>query len=216
MTTPDGNTHGPKYPRPNLPGSIALWKFGYLGPWVFSTIANPRRFPLNPPQMATVAEQLRTAREARKLTVHQIADITKIRTDHIRALEEGNFDLFVAPVYIRGFVRTYAGVLKLDVPQVMAALVEELSRTEKFAEPPRLSAQPRGVLDFVTLQFSKVNWRIASVVLAVLTGVALLVLIALAVRNYKTRDPLKGLPPAVYHSPGGDKLPLTNAPARPR
>ena len=166
--------------------------------------------------MATVAEQLRTAREAQNLTVHQVADITKIRTDHIRALEEGNFDVLVAPVYIRGFVRTYASVLKLDVSEVMAALVIELSQTEKFAEPPRLSAHPRGVLDFVTLQLSKVNWRIASVVLGVLAGVALIVLSVLAVRHYRTRDPLKGLPPAVYHSAGGDKLPLTNAPARTR
>ena len=72
--------------------------------------------------MATVAEQLRTAREAKNLTVHQIADVTKIRTDHLRALEEGNFDIFVAPVYIKGFVRSYAMLLKLNVPQVMADL----------------------------------------------------------------------------------------------
>ena len=36
--------------------------------------------------MPTVAEQLRTAREAQGLTVYQVAEITKIRTDHIRAL----------------------------------------------------------------------------------------------------------------------------------
>ena len=71
--------------------------------------------------MATVAEQLRTAREAQKLMVHQIADITKIRTDHLRALEEGNFDVFMAPVYIKGFVRSYSTLLKLNVPQVMAS-----------------------------------------------------------------------------------------------
>ena len=72
--------------------------------------------------MSTVAEKLRQAREARNLTVHQVADVTKIRTDHIRALEEGKFDVFSAPVYIRGFVRTYSTLLKLDVPQIMAAL----------------------------------------------------------------------------------------------
>jgi cytoskeletal protein RodZ len=167
--------------------------------------------------MATVAEQLRTAREAQKLTVHQVADITKIRTDHIRALEEGNFDLFVAPVYIRGFVRTYAGVLKLDVPQVMAALVEELSQTEKFAEPPRLSAQPRGVLDLLTLQLSKVNWRIASLALAVLAAGVVIVGIYLIVHHYQTHDPLSGLKPAVYKTQGknsGETLPLTNSSPR--
>src|ERR1051325_7470238 len=165
--------------------------------------------------MATVAEQLRAARETRKLTVQQVADITKIRTDHLRALEEGNFDVFVAPVYIRGFVRTYAGLLKLDVPQVMAALEAELSKTEKFREPPRLTQSPRGVLDFVMLQLSKVNWRVASLALAVLAGVALVVTLYLVWQHHKTRDPLRDLPPAVYQPKGkdsGEKLPLTNAP----
>lgn len=183
---------------------------------MFSAIANPRRFPLNPPHMATVAEQLRTAREAKNLTVHQVADITKIRTDHIRALEEGNFDVFVAPVYIRGFVRTYSTLLKLNVTQVMADLDGELSRTDKFAEPPRLSDQPRSPLDFVTLQLSKLNWRLLSVALAVVLGLALIVIIAMAVKSYKSRDPLKNLPPAVYKGGAGEKLPLTNAPARGR
>ena len=65
--------------------------------------------------MATVAQHLRVAREAQKLSITQIAEVTKIRTDHIRALEDGNYDIFAAPVYIRGFVRTYATFLKLDV-----------------------------------------------------------------------------------------------------
>jgi len=76
--------------------------------------------------MSTVAEQLRKGREAQNLSVQQLAEITKIRSDHIRALEEGNFDVFSAPVYIRGFVRTCSTLLKLNVPQVMAALDEEL------------------------------------------------------------------------------------------
>ena len=167
--------------------------------------------------MATVAEQLRTAREAQKLTVHQIADITKIRTDHLRALEEGDFDVFAAPVYIRGFVRSYAELLRLDVPQIMTALEGELSKTEKFSEPPRLSTQPRGVLDFVMLQLSRVNWRVASLALAVLAAVTVLASSYLIWRHLRTRDPLSGLPPAVYQSPGkdaGEKLPLTNSPPR--
>ena len=167
--------------------------------------------------MATVAEQLRTAREAQNLTVHQIADITKIRTDHLRALEEGNFDVFVAPVYIRGFVRCYAGLLKLNVPEVMTALEGELSQTEKFSEPPRLSTEPRGVVDFLMLQLSRVNWRIASIALAIIAVVVILGSITLVWRHQRTRDPLRGLPPAVYQSHGkdsGEKLPLTNAPSR--
>ena len=69
--------------------------------------------------MPTVSEQLRLAREQQHLDVYQVAEVTKIKTDHIRALESGTFDVFPAPVYIRGFVRTYAGMLKLDVRRVL-------------------------------------------------------------------------------------------------
>src|SRR5580765_174620 len=99
--------------------------------------------------MSAVAEQIRQAREAKHLTVEQVAEITKIRGDHLRALEEGNFNIFSAPVYIRGFVRTYSTLPKMDVPSVMSALDGELGQTKKFAEPPPLSTHPRGALDFL-------------------------------------------------------------------
>ena len=79
--------------------------------------------------MTTVAEQLQRTREAQKLSINQVAEFTKIRTDHIRALEEGNFNVFAAPVYIRGFVRTRV-LLKLDVTDVMASLDKELGRRQ--------------------------------------------------------------------------------------
>jgi len=167
--------------------------------------------------MSTVAEQLRTMREAQGLTVYQVAEITKIRTDHIRALEEGNYDAFAAPVYIRGFVRTYAGVLKLDVPEIIATLDAELGRTEKFHEPPPLGDEPRGFLDVVMLQLSKVNWRVALPSL----GAALLLLVAVLSyrvwRNHQAKDPLADLGPGLYHpqrKQSGDTLPLP--PSSPR
>jgi cytoskeletal protein RodZ len=162
--------------------------------------------------MSTVAQQLRQAREARHLTEQQVVEVTKIRSDHLRALEEGNFDVFSAPVYIRGFVRSYATLLKLDVPQVMAALDAELSGTTKFAEPPSLAEPKHGSLDFLMLQLSKVDWRKwvigFGIVVAVVAAASLWV-------NWRHRDPLKGLKPGVYqapHSGTGDTLPLPNQP----
>jgi len=167
--------------------------------------------------MPTVAEQLRAAREAKQLTVHQVAETTKIRTDHLRALEKGDFDVFTAPVYIRGFVRCYASLLKLDVPQVMSALEAELGRTEKFREPPPLSKQPRGALDFVMLQLSRLDWRKTLVVLAVLGLLAVGAMVYVLWQRARQNDPLRGLAPALYQPAGGDSgetLPLTNAPPR--
>jgi cytoskeletal protein RodZ len=166
--------------------------------------------------MSTVAEQLRQAREAQKLTIQHAAEVTKIRTDHLRALEEGNFDVFSAPVYIRGFVRGYAALLKLDVPQVMHELDGELAQTKKFAEPPPLTEHQRGPLDFLMLQFSKVDWRKGLVALAGLVVLGVLVSLGLTWRHYLNKDPLKDLPPGVYQSTqntAGQTLPLPT-PAR--
>jgi len=161
--------------------------------------------------MSTVAEQLHEAREARRLTVEQVAEITKIRSDHLRALEEGNFDVFSAPVYIRGFVRTYSTLLKLNVPEVMSTLDAELGQTKKFAEPPPLSTEPKGVLDFVMLQLSKVDWRKGVVVLGVAVVFFGALLVYVTWRHYHTANPLKDLKPAVYQPTqynSGPTLPL--------
>ena len=159
--------------------------------------------------MSTVAEQLRQAREAQKLTVQELAEITKIRSDHIRALEEGNFNVFSAPVYIRGFVRTCATLLKLDVPQVMSALESELGQTVKFREPPPLTDQPRTPVDFVMLQLSKVNLRKGAVLLGGLAVVLIVVLVVAVNRHNRRSDPLAGLKPAVYQSSNsGETLPI--------
>jgi cytoskeletal protein RodZ len=159
--------------------------------------------------MSTVAEQLRSAREEQKLNIYQVAEITKIKTDHIRALEAGQYDAFSAPVYIRGFVRTYAKALKLDVGQVTAALDAELARTDKFSEPPPLTNQPRGALDFLMLQLSKLNWRVFGTALGV--GVVLLILFfSLRGCGGRRSDPLRKLGPGIYQptNASGEILPL--------
>jgi len=162
--------------------------------------------------MPTVAEQRRTAREAHGLTVYQIAEITKIKTDHVRALEEGNYNAFSAPVYIRGFVRTCANLLKLDVPAMMAALEAELSQTEKFHEPPPLSNRPGGFLDVVMLQLSKVNWRVALPSLGLALALLVLILGYRVWRSQKAKDPLRGLGPGLYEQKqAGETLPLPPA-----
>ena len=167
--------------------------------------------PLNNMPMSTVAEQLCAAREARKLTIQQVADATKIRTDHIRALEEGNFNVFSAPIYIRGSVKNYAMLLKLDVPQIMAVLTEELGRTEKFSEPPPLTEASNTPLDRLMFLLSKLNWKFGVAGAAVLGMVLIVFFAAFAWRHHKHTDALAGLQPAVYQTANsGQTLPLAS------
>jgi len=161
--------------------------------------------------MPTVPDQLRQAREAQNLTLHQVAEVIKIRTDHIRALEEGNFDVFSAPVYIKGFIRSYATLLKLDVPSLMAELEAELAQTTKHSEPPPLSDSPRGFLDFVMLQLTRLDLKKGAVISGILGTLVLILVIGAIWRHHVKSDPLSGLKPGVYHSTqsvSGETLPL--------
>src|SRR5580658_8636913 len=123
--------------------------------------------------MTTVGEQLRQAREARTLGIHEVVDMTKIRGDHIRALEEGNYSVFSAPVYIRGFVRTYSNLLKLDTAQVLEQLGRELAESGQV--DPMLAPKKRSLLDAAMFQLSKFSRRM--VWPAVGTAAVLLVIV---------------------------------------
>ena len=160
--------------------------------------------------MPTVAEKLRAAREAQKLSIHEVADRTKIRTDHIRAMEEGNYSVFSAPIYIRGTVKNYANLLRLDAAQILVELDTELYRTTKLIDPPLMGEPARKTsVDQLTLWLAKLNWKVGLVVVALLVIFFLFILISWAVKRHKAHDPLANLPPAVYQ-PGnsGDTLPL--------
>ena len=150
---------------------------------------------------SSVGDQLRKARESRRFTVSQVADATKIKSDHITSLEEGNFRPFSAPVYIRGHVKSLARHYKLDVPNVLADLDAELALTKEFAEPPSLIPREKGILDWVTLQLSKLNLRLLLPLIALVLGVSLIVWAYTSWRRHQSADPLSNLGSGYYKAP---------------
>lgn len=160
--------------------------------------------------MPTVGEQLRKAREAQNLAVHQVADWTKIRSDHIRALEDGNYSIFSAPVYIRGFVRTYATLLKLDAGSILDQLSKELEGSGQ--EEPALSQTSHGILDSAMFQFSQVFRRSALPIIGAVVILAIAMTSYLIWQKNQRQNPLEGIGPGLYHAPPeGQTLPLPNA-----
>jgi cytoskeletal protein RodZ len=173
--------------------------------------------------MPSLPNLLRSGREAMGLTEQDVAEITKIRTDHIRALEEGNYNAFAAPVYVRGFVRTYARLIRLDPRETVAQLDAELHQLSITDNPHPLTGR-RGFLDVLMLQLSKVNWRVAAPTLTLAVLVLVSVLAYRTWVEHRARDPLTQLGPGLYQPPPPhDSLPLpdllptpaTTVPSRP-
>jgi len=122
--------------------------------------------------VASVAEQLRAAREAQELTHADIVEQTNLMTDQVIAMEEGQWDTFAAPVYARGFLRTYAQLLKLPATDLVRQMDNERGEDDEAAEVGDSTCRRSGPIDSVLLIFSRINWKIALPVLVFLALVA--------------------------------------------
>lgn len=80
--------------------------------------------PLTACRMAALGEEFRRAREARGQTISDVAERLHIRSVYLTAIEDEDWAAIGAPVYIRGFMRTYARYLGLDPEAAVARFTE--------------------------------------------------------------------------------------------
>lgn len=92
--------------------------------------------------MGELGSLLTRAREARGLTLEDAERDTRISRRYLAALEAEQFEVIPAPVYARGFLRSYSQYLGLD-PQEMLAMFpreedEGYGRSEPVPERPSM------------------------------------------------------------------------------
>ncbi len=64
---------------------------------------------------------LAEARKQKKISLKKISQDTNISVKYLQALEEENFRIFPAEVYLKGFLRSYGQYLNLDTAQLLQA-----------------------------------------------------------------------------------------------
>ena len=69
-----------------------------------------------------VGKKLRETREAQNLTLQQVADATHIRIRFLEAMETGNFSALPSQLQIKGFLRSYGGLLGLNPEALIEAV----------------------------------------------------------------------------------------------
>ena len=74
----------------------------------------------------TVGERLRAAREAKKLSLEDIAAQTRIPQRHLESIETAEWDKLPAPTYTIGFAKSYASSVGLDRTDIGDQLREEM------------------------------------------------------------------------------------------
>lgn len=79
----------------------------------------------------TIGQKLREEREARSLTIDQVASATRIRAHYLRAIELGKLNSLPSMVHTRGFLRAYADFLGLDLEPLIADLENQAPAPEE-------------------------------------------------------------------------------------
>jgi cytoskeleton protein RodZ len=94
----------------------------------------------------TIGAFLAAKRGERGLTLQQASTATHIRLEHLIALEADEPELIPAPVYARGYLRTYAHYLGLDAESLVASLPRPVQDARTNLGLGAIATRPRFVL----------------------------------------------------------------------
>jgi cytoskeletal protein RodZ len=155
--------------------------------------------------MPALGEEFRRAREARGQTISDVAERLHIRSVYLTAIEDEDWAAIGAPVYIRGFMRTYARYLGLDPEAAVARLSETppappaRGGSGASAAPAAISAEER----------SGRRLPSGAALLAVVIAVAVVGFVAYQYGQFRNQGAAP--PPVAAVSPGASEAPVATA-----
>lgn len=123
--------------------------------------------------LVTVGQRLREAREAKGISIEDVASQTRIPTRHLASLEASDWDKLPAATYSIGFAKNYAGAVGLDRNEIGEQLRAEMGGARPAYNHPEVyeAADPArtmpkglvfaalGLLALVVLLFTWLNNR---------------------------------------------------------
>lgn len=94
--------------------------------------------------MPSVSQILRQTREAKGISLDEVAQRTYIKLPYLVALEEGDVSKLPAPVYIHGYIRQYAKLMGLNGSELV--LQYQQDQAKRLQPKVSLSATPSNYL----------------------------------------------------------------------
>jgi hypothetical protein len=159
--------------------------------------------------VSALGEEFRSAREARGLSLSDVAERLHIRSVYLAAIEDEDWHVIGAPVYVRGFMRTYARFLGLDAEAAVARFSATVPAGTPAASAPARSTSAAGKRTGGGDQSSPS----VAAILAIVVAIAVVLFVGYEFYQYHTGS-AAGAPVADAGSaaPAADGDPATPAP----
>jgi cytoskeleton protein RodZ len=152
--------------------------------------------------MKMTGQILRENRERKNISINEVAIATKINMKTIQAIESGDVGSLPPKTFLRGFVKSYATFLGLDVESVLNTFHEEMGSTrpapateEKAETPPpqpRTKPSSQEANDAINPQASLA--KRAGAFTIILVAVGLIVLVQKKMESYEKEAVVEKIP----------------------
>jgi cytoskeleton protein RodZ len=116
----------------------------------------------------SVGTVLREARERMGLSVSDVVNRLKFAPRQIKALEQDDFGQLPEAAFVRGFVRSYARLLKIDEAPLLAALPDAHAQDAAVTQQQVVEVPFPGVH---SVRKSNIVWLVAALLVALVLGV---------------------------------------------
>lgn len=123
---------------------------------------------VDPVGLSTPGSALRMAREARGLSIADVVQVIRFSARQIEALERDDYGSLPGSTAVRGLVRNYAKLLKLDAVPLLAQLDPAVPVPEADVRPPTNmgEAEQPALVDRVSLKFIVAGFAVLLLALA--------------------------------------------------
>ena len=124
----------------------------------------------------TLGEKLRQAREARGITVSEVAEQTRISPLYIQSIENNDYKPLPGGIFNKGFVKSYAKFVGVDEQEALSDYARLAAETEAASEQPLRTYRPEVLTDDNSASSMAPTLIFAGIILALMTGGILFVL----------------------------------------
>lgn len=90
----------------------------------------------------TIGELLQEERQRHKLSIEQLAQLTRVRVEYLRALEANQFTELPAATFVKGYIKTYAKLFGFDYAPLLALLRRDFKESAAGKLVPREFIKP--------------------------------------------------------------------------
>ena len=93
-------------------------------------------------KIKTIGEILQTQRTVRRLSLDEVAKLTKIKIEYLQALEANQFDDLPSATFVKGYIKTYGRLFGFDYQPLLAMLRRDYKESAKGKLLPREFLKP--------------------------------------------------------------------------